>query len=68
MTEILGGIGSVITAVLGWIVDVFGGVADLFWDPTNNTFTFIGVLLLIAFGISMVWVVIQFIRRIVVRG
>lgn len=68
MNDILGSIGVVISQVMGWIVEVFGGVADLFWNPELQQFTFIGVLLLVAFGLSMVWVVIQFIKSLVKRG
>lgn len=67
MTQILEGIGSVITSVMGWIVSLFEGVVDLFYN-TETGFTFVGVLLLVAFGLSMVWVVIQFIRSLVKRG
>lgn len=70
MTGILSGIGSVITAVLGWITSIVGDVSNLFYDTTASTptFTFAGVLLLVSFGLSMVWCLINFIRGLVRRG
>lgn len=69
---ILDGISDVVSAVVQWIIDLFTSVSGLFWDTTLNSgaggFTFIGVLLLVAFGLSMVWVVINFIRSLVKRG
>lgn len=65
---ILTKIGAVVTSVLNWIVNLFTTVSGLFWDSTANEFTFVGVLLLVAFGLSMVWVVINFIKKLVKRG
>lgn len=70
MANILQDIGSVITAVMGWFSSLFSSVSALFYDTTGTThqFTFIGVLLLVAFGLGMVWVVINFIKKLVNRG
>lgn len=67
MEQILQGIGNVITSVMGWVVSLFSGVAELFYDAESG-FTFLGVILLVAFGLSSVWVVIQFIKSLVKRG
>lgn len=67
MVQILEGIGNVITSVMGWIVSLFSGVTELFYNAETG-FSFLGVILLVAFGLSMVWVVIQFIKSLVKRG
>lgn len=67
MVSILEGIGSVITGVMSWIVSLFKGVTELFYTAEDG-FSFLGVILLVAFGLSMVWVVIQFIKSLVKRG
>lgn len=69
---VLDDIGTVIQEVFDWIVDTFNKVSTIFWDPTLNSnaggFTFVGYLLIIAFGITMIWVVLQFIKKLVRRG
>lgn len=67
MVQILEGIGDVITSVMGWVVSLFSGVTELFYKAEGG-FSFLGVILLVAFGLSMVWVVIQFIKSLVKRG
>lgn len=73
MSDILQGIGSVITAVLGWITSAINNVVALFYTApsgtqTSGSFTFLGVLLLVSFAIGMVWTLINFIRGLVRRG
>lgn len=67
MANILGGIGTAITTVLGWVASLLTSVGSVFYDSTDG-FTFIGTLVLVAFGLSMVWVGINFIRSLVKRG
>lgn len=67
MEAILTAIGTAITSVAGWVTSLLTSVAGVFYDATNG-FTFIGVLLLVAFGLSMVWVGINFLRGLVKRG
>lgn len=67
MANILGGIGTAITTVLSWVTSLLSSVGEVFYDATNG-FTFIGTLVLVAFGLSMVWVGINFIRSLVKRG
>lgn len=65
-------IGDVITAVITWIVNLFSSITPIFYDSTLNSgaggFTFVGYLLIIAFGITCVWVVLQFVKKLVRRG
>lgn len=70
MSTILQGIGDAITGVASWVVSLIQDIVDIFYDTSGTTpqFTFLGVLLLVAFGLSMVWVVIKFIRSMVRRG
>lgn len=67
MSAILQAIGDVISSVITWITSSMTSVVGLFYDATNG-FTFIGVLLLVGFGLSLVWVLINFIRGLVRRG
>lgn len=70
MSTILQAIGDAITGVATWVVSLIQDIVDIFYDTSGTTpqFTFLGVLLLVAFGLSMVWVVINFIRSMVRRG
>lgn len=67
MANILQAIGEVIEEVITWITTSMTNVVGLFYDSTNG-FTFLGVLLLVGFGLSFVWVLINFIRGLVRRG
>lgn len=69
MSNILQAFGSAITAVIGWITSSISSVVGLFYDTTASTptFTFLGTLLLIGFGVGMVWALIRFVRGLV-RG
>lgn len=67
MAAILTAIGTMFTSVLGWITSTITGVSAIFYDATDG-FTFVGTLLLVAFGIGFVWVLINFIRGLVRRG
>ena len=70
MTTILAAIKSMIEAVTEWIVSSFASVSEIFYDTSGTTpqFTFVGVLLLVAFGLGLVWVLINFIKSLVKRG
>lgn len=67
MAAILTAIGTMFTSVVGWITSTITSVAAIFYDATDG-FTFVGTLLLVAFGIGFVWVLINFIRGLVRRG
>lgn len=63
----LEGIGTAISSVVTWITATFTSIAALFYNSTEG-FTFLGVLLLVGFGLLIVWGVINFFRGIVRRG
>lgn len=67
MAAILTAIGTMFTSVLSWITSTITGVSALFYDSTDG-FTFIGTMLIVAFGIGFVWVLINFVRGLVKRG
>lgn len=67
MAAILTAIGSMFTSVATWITSTITQVSGIFYDATDG-FTFVGVLLLVAFGLGLVWVVINFIKSLVKRG
>lgn len=67
MAAILTAIGQMFTTVLSWITSTITGVSAIFYDAETG-FTFVGTLLLVAFGIGFVWVLINFIRGLVRRG
>lgn len=72
MGDILTNIGTVITSVTTWITSLLQSASAIFYTPATGdgtgSFTFIGTLLLVAFGLGMVWVAINFIRGLVIRG
>lgn len=70
MQAILTAIGSMFTAVTGWITTSISSVSQVFYDTTATTpqFTFVGTLLLVAFGLGLVWVAINFVKSLVKRG
>lgn len=67
MANILTAIGTMLTSVLSWLTSTVSGVAGIFYDSTDG-FTFIGTLLLVAFGLGFIWVLIKFITKLVKRG
>ena len=67
MQAILSAIGTMFTTILSWITSTITGVSAIFYDGETG-FTFVGTLLLVAFGIGFVWVLINFIRGLVRRG
>lgn len=70
MSSILSAIGTVITAVIGWVKDSLVATSEIFYDTSGTTpaFTFIGTLSLVAFGLGMVWVAVKFIKSLCRRG
>ena len=67
MQAILTAIGQMLTSVATWFTSLITSVSGVFYDSTNG-FTFIGTLLLVAFGLGCFWVVVKFISRLVRRG
>lgn len=67
MAAILTAIGTMISSVVTWVTSTATSVSAIFYDATDG-FTFLGTLLLVAFGLGMVWVLINFIKSLVKRG
>lgn len=67
MTAILSAIGTMFSSVVSWISTTVTSVSAIFYDSTDG-FTFVGTLLLVAFGLGFVWVLINFIKKLVKRG
>lgn len=72
MTDILQAIGDVIEEVVTWIVSTIQAIIPIFYTAgsgsTPGTFTFLGVLLLVSFGLGLIWTLINFVRGLVRRG
>lgn len=61
----LTGIGAAVQAVMTWLVNLFQSAVPVFWDGTNNEFTFLGYISLVLFGAGMVYGVFRFIRSMI---
>ncbi len=59
-------IGSLLTAILGWLGDAFSGITGLFYDEDTG-FTLVGVFLLIGIALMLVMLVFRLIRGIISR-
>lgn len=68
ISEFFSTMGDVATGLLGNLTTAATGVVPIFWDPTNNKFTVIGLLLIIGVGGSIVWFVFRLIRGLFTRG
>lgn len=69
MASLLTDIGAVLTAVMGWIVQLFTSVVSIFYTSgADGGLTFLGYILFIAFGLTIVWFVIRFIVGLVKRS
>lgn len=69
MSTILEAIGDVIEAVGGWLISAIQSVVSLFYTaPTSGgsgSLTFMGTLLIVGFGITLIWFAIKFVRGLV---
>lgn len=66
LTTVFSALGTIVTGVIGLIVDVFTGVVPLWYTaPTGNEtsgqLTVLGAFSLIAFVVGLVWLGIKFI-------
>lgn len=64
MSGMLTEIGNVLTAVGGWLVDLFKAMAEIFYDTTATTpgFTLLGYFLLVGLGLFIVSLIINWIK------
>jgi len=64
---ILDDIGTAISSVATWITNLFTSIIPIFWDATaaTPTFTFIGWLTVVGFGLGLVFAVLRVVRSFV---
>ncbi len=64
---ILDDIGTAIQSVATWITNLFTSIIPIFWDSTaaTPTFTFIGWLTVVGFGLGLVFAVLRVVRSFV---
>lgn len=64
---ILDDIGTAISSVATWITNLFTSIIPIFWDATASTptFTFIGWLTVVGFGLGLVFAVLRVVRSFV---
>lgn len=64
---ILDDIGTAIQSVATWITNLFTSIIPIFWDATaaTPTFTFIGWLTVVGFGLGLVFAVLRVVRSFV---
>lgn len=62
-TSLLTAIFAVFTAVGDWIMEALQDLTGLFWNATDNSLTFLGVLSLVALGISVIFLMIRVIQN-----
>jgi hypothetical protein len=64
---ILDDIGTAIQSVAEWITNLFTSIIPIFWDATATTptFTFIGWLTVVGFGLGLVFAVLRVVRSFV---
>ena len=58
---------TAIFAVFGdvgaWIIEQLGLIPELFWNSTESSLTFLGVLSLISLGISVIFLMIRVVQN-----
>ena len=46
-----------------WIIEQLGLVSELFWNSTDSSLTFLGVLALVSLGISIIFLMIRVVQN-----
>lgn len=67
VADIFAEISAAITQMLTCLTSAITGVTSLFYDATNSKMTFLGVLLLIAVGVGIVYWAFNLIKGLVRR-
>lgn len=62
-TALLTAIFAIFGDVGDWIVEMLGSITSLFWNATDNSLTFLGVLSLISLGISVIFLMIRVVQN-----
>ena len=65
ITEIFTTVSQVVTAFAGCIADAFTSVMAIVWDTTTSKLTTFGILLIIAFGIGIVYFALNYVFRLI---
>lgn len=68
ISEIFTTIGQSISGFLTNLGDASTGIASIFWDTTNNKLTFLGTMLLITAGVSLVVFLFKLVKSLVRRA
>lgn len=66
VTDLFEIVSSVITSLVGALTSAVSGITELFYDAETG-FTFVGTLLLIGLGFTLVFWAFRFIRNLVRR-
>lgn len=53
---------SVLSGIGDWFVEAVSSMQELFWNTTDNTLTFLGILSAIGVGIAITLLILNFIR------
>lgn len=62
-TALLTAIFAIFGDVGDWIVEMLGSITALFWNATDSSLTFLGVLSLISLGISVIFLMIRVVQN-----
>lgn len=66
VSELFEIVGSVITSLINALVNAVSGITSIFYEPETG-FTFVGTLLLIGLGFTLVFWAFRFIRNLIRR-
>ena len=62
-SALLTAIFAVFSDVGEWIMTQLGLVSELFWNSTDSSLTFLGVLALVSVGISVIFLMIRVVQN-----
>ena len=62
-TSLLTAIFAVFTAVGDWIMTQLSELPSIFWNATDSSLTFLGVLAVVSLGISIIFLMIRVIQN-----
>lgn len=62
-STLLTAIFAVFTAVGEWIMEQLAALPSIFWNTSDNSLTFLGVLAIVSLGISIIFLMIRVIQN-----
>lgn len=65
INEIFTTVTQVVTGFAGSLTEAFSSIMAIVWDSTTSKLTTFGILLLIAFGVSLVYYALRFVFRLI---